>query len=345
MKLPAPAQKILIIRLHAIGDTVITIPACNFIKKNYPGCELHFLTTALPAGLVDSFGILSSVIEIGRGFEIPESGFNSFSKKFSRLVSSFKTGLRLRKNRYDIVIDLQNNKFSRMIRKLISAKRYSEFENFEEKSHSNRVIDTFNRAGFKNIKNDFTFALRKEQINEGKNILLNNGWDGKQKIVLVNPAGLYETRRWGLENYLKLSEILIRNNYTLLISGTKKIKNISGELKTLLGNNLIDIAGVTKPREIPGILSHISGSVSDDSGLYHTAWAMGIPGVLLLGSTNSKWTCQPGEHSVCLNSSDLDCGNCKKEVCKWGDTRCLKRYNAEFVFEKLREIINKKAKG
>lgn len=342
MKRSAPAQKILIIRLHAVGDTAITIPACNFIRKNYPGCELHFLTTAPPSGFVDSFGIFNKVVEIGRGFDIPKSGYNSFSKRFSRLVSSFKTGLKLRKNNYDVVIDLQNNKFSRMIRKITSAKKYSEFECYEEKSHSKRVIDTFDRAGFKNVKNDFSLTLGGGQVGEGKNILINNGWDGKQKIILVNPAGLYETRRWGLENYLKLSELFISNgnSYVILISGTEKIKNISAELKTSLGKNLIDIAGITTLREIPGILSHISGVVSDDSGLYHIAWAMGIPGVMLLGSTKSHWTCQPGEHNVCLNSSDLECGNCMKEICKWGDTRCLKRYEPEYVYKRLIEVMN-----
>jgi len=338
------ARKILIIRLHATGDTALTLPACNFIKKNYPAHELHFLTTALPSGLVDSSGIFSRVIKLEKGFGINDTGYSSFSNRFSRLISSFKTGLSLRKNKYDIVVDLQNNKFSRMIRRIISAERFSGFENFEETSHCQRVIDAFTKAGLENVKNDFDITLLEEQVNDGRNILLGSGWDGKQKIILVNPAGMYETRRWGTENYLKLSELLIRNNYAVLISGTEKIKNISAEFKTRFGANLIDIAGITSIREIPGILSHISGAVSDDSGLYHIAWSMGIPGVLLLGSTNSHWTCQPGEHNVCLNSSDLDCGNCMKETCKWGDTRCLKRYNTEFVFEKLREVMNKKAK-
>lgn len=341
MKESAPALKILLIRLHAIGDTAITLPACNFIRKNYPGHELHFLTTALPSGLVDSTGIFSRVFKLEKGFEINDTGYSSFSKRFRRLVSSIKTGLKLRKNNYDAVVDLQNNKFSRILRKIVSAKRYSEFENFEERSHSQRVIDAFTKAGLENVKNDFGITLRQEQVNDGKNILLRSGWDGKQKIIMVNPAGLYETRRWGLENYLKLSELLLRNNYAVMISGTEKIKKISAEFKTRLGANPIDIAGITSIREIPGILSHISGAVSDDSGLYHIAWSMGIPGVLLLGSTKSHWTCQPGEHNVCLNSSDLDCGNCMKETCRWGDTRCLKRYEPEYVFSRLVEVMQK----
>lgn len=336
-----PIQKILIIRLHAVGDTAISIPACNFIKKNYPGYELHFLTTAISGGLVESFGIFSKVFDIGRGFENPKTEYNGLSTKFNRLVSSVKTGLKFRKNKYDIVIDLQNNKFSRVVRKLTAAKRHSEFEKYAEKSHSERVIDTFKSAGFKNVTNDFSMDVEEQQLKICREILLNNGWDGIKKVILINPAGLYETRKWGIENYLGLSQLLINNGYTVLISGTEKIKNIFAELKSHLGKDLIDIAGITTLKEIPGILSHISGVVSDDSGLFHIAWSMGIPGVLLLGATRSDWTCQPGEHTICLNSSDLECGNCMKETCKWGDTRCLKRYKPEEVFDKLTGLMNK----
>lgn len=340
MKYSEPIRKILIIRLHAVGDTAISIPACNFIKRNYPGYEQHFLTTAITAGLVGSFGIFSKVFDIGPGFENSETEYNGLSKKFKRLVSSVKTGLKLRKNKYDIVIDLQNNKFSRVVRKLTAAKRHSEFEKYTEKSHSERVMDTFNSAGFKNVTNDFSLDVEEQQRKICREILLNNGWDGIKKVILINPAGLYETRKWGMENYLGLSQLLINNGYTVLISGTEKIKNISAELKSQLGKDLIDIAGITTLKEIPGILSHISGAVSDDSGLFHIAWAMGIPGVLLLGATRSDWTCQPGEHTVCLNSSDLECGNCMRETCKWGDTRCLKRYKPEEVFNKLAGLMN-----
>lgn len=335
MKYSEPIKKILIIRLHAVGDTAISIPACNFIKRNYPGYEQHFLTTAMTAGLVASFGIFSKVFDIGPGFENSETEYNGLSRKLKRLVSSVKTGLKLRKNKYDIVIDLQNNKFSRVVRMLTAAKQHSEFKKYAEKSHSERVIDTFNSAGFKNVTNDFSLDMQEQQLNSGRDIMLNNGWDGIKKVVLINPAGLHETRRWGIENYLKLSQLLINNGYTVMISGTEKIKNISAELKSLLGKNLIDIAGITTLQEIPGILSYISGAVSDDSGLFHIAWAMGIPGILLLGATRSDWTCQPGEHSICLNSDDLECGNCMKETCKWGDTRCLKRYKPEEVNGKL----------
>ncbi len=337
-------KKILIIRLHATGDTAITIPVCNFIKKNYPGYELHYLTVKSNTGLMGSFNIFKSVYDIGLGFEFPGTGYNSSSAKFRRQLSCLSTAFKLRKNKYDAVIDLQNNKYSRTIRKIISPRLYAEFEKYEALSHSQRIIDTFIKAGFENVKNDFRSEIREQDIINGKKILEDNGWDGLRKIILINPAGLYETRRWGLENYLKLSELLAERGYDIMISGTESIKKFSSEFKNHIGNNMINIAGKTSLSELPGILTHIGGIVSDDSGLFHLAWAMGKPGVLLLGATRADWTCQPGDHTICLNSSDLDCGNCMKETCKWGDTRCLKRYEPEEVCKKLADLIHKQNK-
>jgi heptosyltransferase II len=40
-----------------------------------------------------------------------------------------------------------------------------------------------------------------------------------------------------------------------------------------------------------------------------------------------------------LSSSDLPCGNCMLEFCKYKDVHCLTRYSPEFVFEKAMQLL------
>ena len=63
--------------------------------------------------------------------------------------------MKLKKNNYDTIIDLQNNKYSRMVRRISGVKSYSEFDRYSAKPHSIRVIDTMKQAGFNDINNDF----------------------------------------------------------------------------------------------------------------------------------------------------------------------------------------------
>ena len=87
---------------------------------------------------------------------------------------------------------------------------------------------------------------------------------------------------WGDENYLALGKLLVKAGYIILLSGTEKMISKAAEFKNQFGSNLIDVTGKTALEEMPGILLHTSGIVSDDSGLFHITWAMGKPGVLLL---------------------------------------------------------------
>jgi len=336
--LSAP-RKILIIRLHAIGDSALALPVCNFFRKKFPETELHFLTTQDVKKLTTPFNIFDNIYEAGPGFEFTGTGYGGITKKLKRLRSSVLAGLRLRKNRYDAVIDLQNNEYSRIIRRLAGAEKYGEFDRYAPKAHSLRIMDTFKKAGFDDIKNDFSLGISEKEIEQGEKTLKDNGWDGNKKIIVLNPAGLYITRMWSEKNYQVLGDLLVRAGYTLLIAGTEKIKSKAAELKKYFGTSLIDLTGKTAPEEIPGLLFHTGGIISDDSGLFHISWAMGKPGVLLLGATRADWTCQPGSHTVCLNSGDLECGNCMSDVCKYGDVRCLARYTPEVVLKELNRVV------
>ncbi len=331
--------KILIIRLHAIGDAAITLPACRSLRESFPSAVIDYLTTDNVKGLISAFNMFDHLYLLESGFELSETGYDNAGKKLARLSSAAQMGMELRKNKYDAVIDLQNSKYSSIVRRLSGAECYSGFDRYSSKPHSQRVIDSMHKAGFEQVENNFDLQEFENIDANGKKILMNNGWDGKRKIIVLNPAGAYETRMWGDENYSALGRLLVREGNMLMIMGLGKMKSRADVLKKVIGENLIDMCGRTYLADVPGILRHISGIVSDDSGLFHIAWAMGKPGVLLLGATRSDWACQGGNHAICLNSGDLECGNCMLEKCKWGDVRCLKRYSPEMVYEMLWKVM------
>jgi heptosyltransferase-2 len=124
-----------------------------------------------------------------------------------------------------------------------------------------------------------------------------------------------------------------------LIIGLPFITSKANHLKNHLGDNLIAIIGKTTVAEAFAILQLTKLVLSEDSGLMHMSWVSGVPTVALLGGTRSDWVQPLGEHSDFVDSSDLPCGNCMQEKCKWGDTRCLTRYTPEIIFEKAKALI------
>jgi len=110
-------------------------------------------------------------------------------------------------------------------------------------------------------------------------------------------------------------------------------------LKSQLGDNLINLVDKTTPAEAFAIIQMVRLVLSEDSGLMHMAWVSGIPTLALFGSTESRKARPLGDFSAYLDSSDLACGPCLREYCKYGDVYCLARYSPRIVFNKAISLL------
>jgi len=98
------SKKILIIRLSSLGDILLTTPLIRAIKSQYPQIEIHFL---LKTNFTDALKLnpyLSKIYTLSK-----DAGIDL-------LVDSLK------EEKYDAIIDLQNNPRSTLLRKKINAK-------------------------------------------------------------------------------------------------------------------------------------------------------------------------------------------------------------------------------
>ena len=329
--------KVLIIRFHAIGDIAAALPACNGLRELFPDAQIDFLTSDYCEGLPNSIEIFDNVYVLKMHYPAIESS-NAIKKIFLKSkikANAVKLARELKKNSYDIIIDLQHNRNSRIIKKIIKPQYSCEFDRYSPRAHSTRVLETFRRAGFNNLKADFDINIKSDLMIKAKKILTENGWDGNKKLIVLNPAGLWITRNWEIENYIRLGKLLLeKNNVQLLVIGDSRIDEKAIYLKQLLAENLINLTSKTSLSEAFALFKFCSLVISEDSALAHMSWALGVPTVLMLGSTRSDWTCHEGKHIICLNSSDLECGNCMQPFCKFGDVHCLTRYTPELIYER-----------
>ena len=172
-------------------------------------------------------------------------------------------------------------------------------------------------------------------------LLLRNGFIPGNQIVVLNPAGFCPSRNWPLANYVAFARSWVqhvneRTVFVLLLmpAHSAKAKYIRAEL----GNLCIDLTGKADQVEAFEIVSESSLMLSEDSGLMHMAWIQDIPTVALFSSSRKDWSAPQGNRSICLDSSDMECGPCSLEVCKFNDNRCLTRYAADHVLQRARRL-------
>lgn len=328
----SPPRKVLAIRLQAMGDMVITLPYLRRLRDTLPAeTVLDLLTREEVVSIPRSIVLFNNVYAIGGGRD---------------LRRQFMSGLfllpELWTKKYDVIIDLQNNTVSRFIRKMLAPPAWSLFDRFAPLPAGERTRMTIEASGLgaNCLRTDF-------QIREEKDVfpmLLENGWIHGLELVVLNPAGAFETRNWPIGNYAGFARLWLEKfpATQFLMMGLDRIASKAAWLKSQLGVRLIDLTGKTTPAVAFALIQKVKFLLSEDSGLMHFAWVSGIPTLALFGATRSDWSRPLGMHSLCLDSSDLPCGNCMLEKCRYGDTHCLTRLTPEKVFEKAISLMQKK---
>lgn len=326
-------RRILVIRLQAMGDLVITLPYLQHLRNSLPSSvRLDLLTREETADIPKNIELFDKVFSIG--------GKRNFKKQ---LFYTFLLLPRLLLQRYDVIIDLQNNIISETVRKILLPKAWSVFDKFSPIAAGERNRLTIEAIGLGKNQLDTSFRLKAPA--KGLSILKKNGWNERDRLVVLNPAGFFETRNWDMVNYVQFARLWLNKfpDTHFVVLGTPFIAEKAAFLKKELGDRLIDIINQTTPSEAFAILQRASLVLSEDSGLMHMAWVSGIPTIALFGSTRSDWSRPLGAHSFFLDSSDLPCGNCMEATCQYGDVHCLTRFTPRIIFHHAISLYQKKS--
>ena len=321
-------KKVLFIRLQAMGDMAITFPYIQGFQKSFPETQIDFVTREEFDTIPNSLVLFSNVYTLRGGRSTRKQAFYAVM-----LV------LKLRRVNYDVVVDLQNNKISKIIRRLLMPKAWSEFDRHSFNPAGVRTENTIRNIGLGDFSPDF--KLRITNPSEGIDLLREAGWQEGKKLVVLNPAGFTPSKNWPLDYYAEFGRLFLKEypDTQFLVLGIERIREKVDYLQEQLGENLINLVGKTSPATAFAILQHISLILSEDSGLMHMSWVSGRATIALYSVSISDRSRPLGEHSICLSSADMECGGCMAATCKFGDVRCLTRYTPEIVLREAQELL------
>lgn len=163
----------------------------------------------------------------------------------------------------------------------------------------------------------------------------------REKYWILAPGSMAESRRWGLDQFVKLATIVHRE------TGLKGLI-VGGPTEAPLAQQLIEHRGLgladwTAQGAVPGLsllFENAQFTVANDSGLAHVASLCGSPTCIVWGAGNPRHTSPLGPGRVRTVLSSPECWPCEKNVCSLeGDRRlqCLKQIGPEQVWEQIRD--------
>ena len=328
-----PPARILAIRLQAFGDTVITLPYLSALRRLLPHATLDFLTREEVSDLPNSLALFDRVFEIGGA-----------RRARYQMLSALRLIPALRRRRYDVVIDLQCNHISRVVRKLLHAPAWSEFDRFSPRLAGERTRITIDAVGLGQLDVVPDLALRDPAVGVG--VLRGAGWDGASSLVVLNPAGAFPGRNWPLDSYVRFARQWLehgpaRARFVLL--GQHHLAQRAAYLREQLGDDVIDLIGRTTAADAFGIVRRASLVVTEDSGLMHVAWVAGTPTIALFGASSATWSRPHGNYSDCIRACVQADGTCIDGVCRAGNPACLETVAAGQVVQRAEALLQQMA--
>ena len=291
-------KKILIIRFGAIGDLLHSSEIFRSIKRKHPDIKIHYLTTKLPAEIIKYDDDIDKIILLEY-------------KKYAYLWNLAKE---LRKEKYDLIINLQNSNRAKFLAFFTCAKKIVNYK----KTFKLHAVENFWQTAHKvfkdiELKHELELRIPNEIIEKIKNIIPQD-----KKIVTMNifSSPTRQGRRWKKEYFRELAlKMAEKYDCYIIFSGAPNEAKELNDFENLHPNIKI-LAGELSLIESCALYAISDVVISGDTGPLHLASGCKKPVCIgLYGSAPISRTGIWGEKHYSL-SSDLPCVACNRRKCK-----------------------------
>jgi len=278
-------KKILIIRNDHIGDFVLSTAIFRELKKQYPESKIVLITSKTNKSLAEKNKNIDEIWKL----EIPKY-------KFRVIWKYIKTAWKIRKEKFDIGIDLRGSLLISSILLWLGRikKRIGKCDNYHNEK-MNKLISFFQTNSIKTGYYTNTRHITKENlyiINKGLGINLKDNWpeiavdkqDEKEvdefikknkfgKYICIFPLTDEPTKQWPIENFEEIIRWLDKKfEYNILLIGIEnhkkeleKLAKLSAKCKVIINFDLRKLSLLFKKSQM--LLAH-------DGGPFHIAWSV-----------------------------------------------------------------------
>jgi len=334
--------KILIIKFSSLGDIILSTAAIRAIREKFrQNYKISFLVGQESKDVLLRCPYIDELMVI------------DFKNKDKGLAGMFKFANTLRKNDFDMVIDLQNNRKSHMLSFLtLSLNRYGYDNKKFSRLINHRIKDDlplldpvahqFRILGMLGIdlKDSQLELWPTEEDRQYVDELLSSQWlSTNQKLVGLNisASDRWLTKAWPQKHIAKLCEELANRNLMVVLTGTQKDLEKSKELVNMVKNTkLIDACAKTTVNQLACLIKKCAVYISADSSPLHIAAAVNTPVVALFGPTDPKRHMPIAKNSVVIKK-DLECSPCYKPKCK--NNKCMELITPEEVLAAIMNLL------
>ncbi|HEX8251417.1 MAG TPA: glycosyltransferase family 9 protein [Pyrinomonadaceae bacterium] len=356
-------NRVLVVRLRSIGDTVLATPSLDALRRFLPGARIDILLEDWVAPVLEGFDAADNVL--------------SFKKDDFR--SRLQMARQIRRTKYDVAFNLHGGTTATFFVRASGARHrvgYTENQyNFlynhllssssdfwqKEKTHSaeqqlallgfvgvpvadqpkSRLVVT--EKALSSLEKKFSAGM--QSGNDARIFLPESDFvkseirNSQSAFALLHPVAAFETKQWATENFAEIADFLHRKGLPVVAVATGKESEVLEKLKRLSSFPILTFDDLTLP-EITALASQAKLFVGNDSGIAHIAAAVQTPSVVIFGSSNihhwRPWT--NARHEIVYET--FACQPCAGYFCKeFGEPKCILNVKTRNVIEAIEKVL------
>jgi len=342
-----PIKKILVFRLSSIGDIVLTTALLRCLRNTYPNAQIDFVVKRQFTSLMQCIPFISNVYQLD-------------STKGLRGLLRLRRNLR--KEKYDIALDIHKNWRSYFITHTIGAKQTSTFKKhtlkrsllikFKLDAYNIvrpvylRFIDTAKKIGVVDDgkKTELIIPETVQQIVD--NFLEDNGIKPHKNIIVVCPGASFSNKQWQEEKFLEISQRILSELHTqvVLIGGFKE-KAICDSIVKQCKGPILNVAGAFDLSQSAALLNRAQLTIANDTGMLHMSESLNVPVVGIYGPTVRQFGYFPILEQSRVAQIELECRPCTKmgmNSCPKNTYECMQGISVDLVFRHIQKILTNK---
>ncbi len=326
-------KKILCIKPRGIGDIVLSTIILDNLINHFPNVKIDYLVETFAKYSVSNNPMVNKVLTMRKS-------------EFPLWVAA-----RIRKEKYDMVLDLWSNPRSAQIT-FLSGVKYRVGFAYRGRKYAYNILATSGRGNQHSAEHNLEilkaidvpviskkihYSVSEKDDQFGKEFIKDN-FNENEKVIGIIPAGGWPSKRCDASKWVEICKI-INDKYSqtkFLILWGPGDENDADYISKHLPSQTI-LAPKTNLPEMTGLIRNCNIIIANDSGPMHIAAALGIPTLGIFGPTNPKNHGPYSPNSTYVIKEDLFCIICNKLECPYNH-ECMLQLSNEKVLEAVEKI-------
>ena len=368
---PEAVKKILVIKLNALGDVLMTTPAISGIRKAFPEAKIFCLVPANAVPLLENNPDVDGIIPLDL-LALRKKG------RLSRFLEILSSAIQIRKMKFDAVFDFSGTMWAAWITGLshaqyrigfiyphrwfcynigvhpemarrgknMTVRKVGEMVMYGDRNFHDMVkgfdhevdhmLRLISQVGIEpTIPSKIMLHLTPEESEKAKRWLAECGLDGTTyPIIGINLGASNAKRNWGEDKFVLLAKRLLENFNVVFIYGPMDKVTFKDRVDQFKSKNrkAVLIPDQSTLRETSAIISRCAVFVTCDTLCLHMASGLGVPTVALFGPTSPVLYCPYGVENRIIYTG-IPCSPCFGYKCE--NNLCMQ----EIIIEEVERAI------